>query len=394
MRIHDQATRAAGTLFGIANIRGNAAAPVHQRQIEIIECGNRSALSIHGKTRELCPAQCKFGQFCVVENLRDQTAILDVVGGKARTIVTEQPVNLGDFIDAARTALRFAAQVVFPASQQAVGHGFQLEAFETPERRPQPIDAVEHHAARYPRHPCAARVLGLQHGRAIATTPGGELDTQGPAAALDQIQVEIDDVPSDDKIRIRACQPGEELYQQRFFIGAGVDPRAVQLDGSVGDHEDDGAIVAVYGDGVQLPRQTVALHVERYLHQSRAVGGALDRRVAKLDVTGALACFAVDTERRADEAFHQIAVVGFEIGFVEGDAAPSKNFAGRDQIPLTTKVEAIHRCSGQGGKGQGFAFEAAALSVETVKGRIAGNKTNRLLIIDDDPYRPPIRLGP
>ena len=256
--IHDIAAGAAGTVSGIAHVRGHAAVPVQPRQVEVVERGNGSAQPIHGKTGELRAAKRKLHQSRGGEDLRDQAAVFDIVGGKAGAIFPEQPVDLADLVVAAHIATRVATQIMLAAPEQRARHRLQLEAFEAPERRAQPVDTIEHHAARDPRDARAACVLRLQHSGAIAAAPHGKCDVQGPAAALDEIQIEIHDVPAEDQVRIGSRQPGKECLQQGALVGARLDACPAHRDSFIGDHEDDSAIViavvTVHRDGVQLAR--------------------------------------------------------------------------------------------------------------------------------------------
>ncbi len=96
--------------------------------------------------------------------------------------------------------------------------------------------------------------MRLQHGGAIAAATDGEVETERSAAALDEIQVEVDDVPADDEVRIRAGKPGKKSFEQSLLVGAQLDARIINVQLDIGDHENDGGFRVVHRDRVQLTR--------------------------------------------------------------------------------------------------------------------------------------------
>ena len=120
-------------------------------------------------------------------------------------------VELVDLVNTIRRGYCFAA------TQQLLCYVLQGETFKAPECGAQQFDSIEYGPTW---RACNADLTTtrLHHYRLIRTATKRKRDTELLAFSIQKIQIEVNDIPADQHIRIKRMQGSEEIFKQRFFI--------------------------------------------------------------------------------------------------------------------------------------------------------------------------------
>ena len=89
-----------------------------------------------------------------------------------------------------------------PPAEKLARDGIEPEILETPSRVSKRVDPVQHGASRKSRHPFPSLRRRLEKRRAIAPPAESEKQAQLLTSPLQKVQVEIDDVPTDDDVGV------------------------------------------------------------------------------------------------------------------------------------------------------------------------------------------------
>ena len=180
-----------------AEVRRDETLAVHQRHVQVRERRHRTAAAVGRQTGDAGALQQEGQQLGLGENPRDQFAVLEVVAGQRRFVLGEHAV---DFVHAlVRVVDRLAL------AEQGLRDVFQAERGETPGRRTQGLDAVDDQAAGGRGEVVvAAAVFAPLHF--LAATPQFQRHRQAPGVFVQHPQVELHDVPADDRVGVDAGQ--------------------------------------------------------------------------------------------------------------------------------------------------------------------------------------------
>src|SRR5262249_20155877 len=105
-------------------------------------------------------------------------------------------------------------------AQQSLRHILQAEGGKAPHRRTQGLDAVDHDAAGCRREEIPALYAMFAPIDRPPLASDRQRDTQFVGMFLQDAQIELDDAPADDHIRIMHLEPLRQLLQHVLAIGA------------------------------------------------------------------------------------------------------------------------------------------------------------------------------
>ncbi|MNI50084.1 hypothetical protein D3C73_1047260 [compost metagenome] len=204
LRVHDKST-GAGLHRLAAQIRRDETLTVHQRHVQVSERRHRTAAAIRRQAGDTGPLQEKREQLGLGENPRDQFAVLEVVGGQRRLVLGEHAV---DFVHA---LVRRADRLAF--AEQGLRDIFQAERREAPGGRAQGFDAIDDQppGGRGEVMVAAAMFAPLH---LFTAAPQPQRHRQPSGVFVQHAQVELHDIPADDRVRVMAGKPFIELFQQ------------------------------------------------------------------------------------------------------------------------------------------------------------------------------------
>jgi hypothetical protein len=179
----------------------------------------------------------------------------------------------------------------------------------------------------------------------LVVVPAEGAAEAGPmAAAEDDRQVEVRDVPSRQHVWVGGANVGEEAVEERalvgHYLGAGDRPGR--------DHEDVLAADAGRRDAVEVPPVRARLDVEREDAEGGGEVVRLEHRVA-VDAadTRPLLERAVDAERPAEAAVDQVAVGEAEVGLEALDALLAEPPPDGRHVAREVDLDARHRLAGE-----------------------------------------------
>ena len=370
----------------IDHVRCDPARPVQPRQVEVVERRHRAALPVHPEPGELGPAHRELDESGLLDDLGHEPAVLDVVGREPGPVVLVEADDLADPVAGMLDALA--------PPEHLLRDVLQLEGLERPERGAQGVDAVEHHASRDARDVRARGRPRLENRGPLAAARDVESDAEPPAAPGDEVEVEPDHVPPEDEVGVVLGEPREQAREQSGFVRQRLHRRLVAGHSRVAHHQHPLVVRRVQRDRVERAVEPCRLDVERDPPQRGAEVVAPQRGVAHLEVAGALHRLASRREARGHEALHEEAVGGLQVGLEGRDAPAAKQVAGLHQIALAPEVEGV------GGRtGEGREVERAPPARYVRKGVAPGRRrplheAHRLLPVEHDAQRPPLRCGP
>ncbi|MCY1501293.1 hypothetical protein D9M68_353600 [compost metagenome] len=344
------------------------------------EGGNRTAAAVGRQPRDRGAFQQERQQLRLLEDARHQLAIAQVVARQRRLVLLEHAV------DGIHAVVRIADRLAL--AEQRLRHRFQAERRETPRGRAQRLDAIDDQPARRAGEIVLLRVvLAPFHLRAAAAEAQRQL---APPRMLDQhAQVELDQVPADDRIGVVMGQPLVQPLQQLRPC------RAVfkrEIDGGrflrrSAEHIDLALAAAFERNRIQLA-EGVGFDIERHQPQR----GPVVRRGFQLGVAqhAVAVRFALKPHRRRDEALHQVALGRTDIGFIDVDAGVAQRAAELDQLPMLLAIQAHDGPAAEILQLQRAQFDLA-LAAQQRLGTLAlcfGDECDRRLIRQAQPARP------
>ncbi|MNH15902.1 hypothetical protein D3C79_755270 [compost metagenome] len=205
----------------------------------------------------------------------------------------------------------------------------------------------------------AAAAVGAQgHGSAIA--PEGQRHVQLPGVFVQQAQVELDQVPANDRVRIVLGQPLVEAQQQLAAVGA-----ELQVEVQVGDahlgraqHVDLTLAATFEGDAVELAA-FAGFDVQRHQAQRRTV--AQQRFELGLAEHALGIGAAREQHRGGDEALHQVALRRANVGLEHVDPGAAQALLKLHQLPVLGTVQPCYRTLLEITQAQGLELDAGFL---------------------------------
>jgi hypothetical protein len=210
------------------------------------------------------------------------------------------------------------AEGLAPAEHLA-GHRVQRVALHAHERAAQQVDPVEDGAARHRRPARAARPGGGPEAHRTRTTAELERHARAPGHAHEHGQVEVDDVPAGDRVRVDLAHASDQAGQQLALVGERLRSRGTRRPRrSEQQHLRHAA--AMERDRQQPPRRGVGLDVERQHGQlGQPVRRAQHGIVEDGADTVARPRRSLDGERAPDAAVDQVARGEPHVGLVARD---------------------------------------------------------------------------
>lgn len=178
------------------------------------------------------------------------------------------------------------------------------------------------------------------HRRALA--PQGQRHLQQLGVFMQQAQVELDQVPADDGVRVMLGDPLVEAGEQRSAVGTVVQVEIEAGGGAVGraKHVHLPLAAAFQGNAVQLT-PLAGLDVQRHQAQRRAIARKrLDLGIAEHTMGIGL---AGELHRGCDEALHQVTLGRADIAFEHLDTGRAQALLQLHQLPVLAAVQAQHR---------------------------------------------------
>ncbi len=159
---------------------------------------------------------------------------------------------------------------------------------------------------------------------------------------MQQAQVELDQVPADDCIRVVLGHPMVEAGQHVGAVGAVVQVEVEAISRAVGrpEHVHLALTTAFQGNAVKLA-PLAGLDVQRHQAQRRAIARQrLELGIAEYALGIRL---AGELHRGSDEALHQVALGRADVGFVHIDTGCAQALLQLHQLPVLAAVQAQHR---------------------------------------------------
>ncbi|MNN26598.1 hypothetical protein D3C81_1401070 [compost metagenome] len=199
-----------------------------------------------------------------------------------------------------------------------------------------------------------AGVSAQGHERTLA--PYGQRHLQLPGVLVQQTQVELHQVPADDRIRIVPGHPLVEAFEQRGTVVAVLQ---VEVHGAAvtvcrAKHVHLALAAAFKGNTVELTA-LAGLDIQRHKTQWRTV----IRQWLELGIADhALGIrLAGELHGGRDEALHQVAFGGADVRFVNLDAGVAQALLQLHQLTMLAAVQAQHRALIEIAQLQGFELD-------------------------------------
>ncbi|SAK97708.1 hypothetical protein AWB82_07155 [Caballeronia glebae] len=298
---------------------------------------DRSAAAIRLQSGDGRALQQKWQQFRLVEDLGNELAVVQVVARERGFVFAKPPLDL------VHARIRAVDRLAF--AQQRPRDVFQTERRKIPRRRAQRLDAVDHEPSRDRNEPViAVHAVLAPFGRA-AVAAERERHAVVVGVSLENAQVELHDIPADDRVRIVSRDPRDEPAQH---VGAGIAIVEGEIGiGVIGTARSVGRrpehVHLTRAAAFERDRIKLALHarfdIERHDSQRRTV----IRRGLQLARNVTVARHALERRRRRDESLHQIALVRTDIGFEDLNARASQVLFEREQLAILRAIEPEHR---------------------------------------------------
>ncbi len=212
----------------------------------MLERRHRTAAAICRKAGDSGSLEEKRQQLGMGEDARHQLAILEVVAGQRRLVLGEHTVDL-------RHALvGVVDRLTLP--QQGLGDILQTERGEAPGRRAQRLDTVDDQPAlgRGEEVITACAMLAPFHRRPGA--PQAQRHLQALRMFMQYPQVELHQIPADDRVRVVFGEPGVQPFEQLASAFAvlqrKIDGRSIAVFRA--EHIDLTLAAALQGNGIQI----------------------------------------------------------------------------------------------------------------------------------------------
>ena len=332
---------------------------MHQRHVQVGERRHRTTVAVRRQAGDAGSFEEEFQQLGLLENPRDQLAVLEVIARQCGLVLGEHPV---DFVHA---LVRRGDRFTF--AKQGLCDVFQAEGFETPGGRAQGFDAVNDQSPGCRSEVVvAAAVFAPAHG--VAATAQQQRHVQALRMLVQDPQVELHQVPADDRVGVMGGEPQVQAFEE-FGAGVAVVELEVHRIGLVGraEHVHLALAAAFQGDGIQVALGG-GLDVQRYQLERWAIirrGFHL-----RLHQHAALARRTAKPHWRGDEALHHVAIGWAHIAFVDVDAGFAQALFQVHQLAMLFGVEAQHRAMVKVAQRQIAQFDTA-LALELQLGGLA-----------------------
>ena len=239
-----------------SDLSGDVALSVKPREIEVVERGYGAAGSRHGQARHPLARDRKPHHVGVIGDVANQATVLEVVAGEGGRILPPLAADRGDLVGAALGDLLASAE-------QLLAHVLEGEALEAVGGRLEGRDPVEDRPPRNPRDRQLGGAPRCEHRRALAATADREPQAERLGALEKVTEVELDDVPSQDDVRIALSNRGEGGLEQRALVARPgevphVDRRLVE----VPSHEAARVVVFVTDETDRDDRASLAIRLD------------------------------------------------------------------------------------------------------------------------------------
>ncbi|MNK99062.1 hypothetical protein D3C87_1194430 [compost metagenome] len=169
-------------------------------------------------------------------------------------------------------------------------------------------------------------------------------------------QVELHDVPANDRVGVMLGEPFVELFQQqrsRFAVFELEIHLAVVAVGRA-EHVHLALAAAFQGDGIQVALSG-GFDVQRHQFQARSVIGIGFHLCIEHQAIGPRR--PAKTHRCGDEALHHVALRRAHVSFVHLDAGPAQRGFQAHQLPVLAAIQTEYRAMFEIQQGQGFELD-------------------------------------
>ena len=176
----------------------------------------------------------------------------------------------------------------------------------------------------------------------LAATPQFQRHRQAPGVFVEHAQVELHDVPADDRVGVMAGEPLVEFFQQQ---GSGIAVFELEIHLAVvaigrAEHVDLALAAAFQGDGVQLALSG-GFDVQGDQPEARAIVGVGFHLRIEQQAFGVRR--ATEPDRRGDETLHHVAFRRAHIGFEHVDAGLAQRGFQAHQLTVLLAIQTEHR---------------------------------------------------
>ena len=346
---HDQAPRRALLVHPVDAGGGRHHAALPQAgEVEEVEGRHRAPGALQGQAGEAGPPQAEAHEVLAQQDVAHQPRVLEAVPGEGGAVVAEGGQ------DAVGHGVALGGLEGLAAAEEGEGHRVQAVVLEALQGGPHEMHGVEDLAAVHD-DAAAAPDVALLVPRLVGGAAQVEGHAVGPAQRLEHREVEVDQVPAGEHVRVQLADPRQEPGEQLGLGGV-----AAHLGG-------------VAGGG--LPGQVDLLHLlaaaapghQGAGQQAAGVGGGLDvegqQPQVRLPVAGADLRVDVDPvdavtgpPRPADAqgaphpAGHEPLPREGDVGLVGAQLLPVDPLGEAAQLPGLAQADAHHRLAVHGGQ--------------------------------------------
>ena len=250
----------------------------------------------------------------------------------------------------------FEGAIVLPRPRSILRDVLERVALVDHRSRLERRDAVEDGAAGDARDRHLLRRRAGQDAGELSRPAERERDAVFRAARLEDFEVELDDVPAGEHVRIDGDDGVEEAREERPLVRDEGDFAAI---GTAPADEDVLAVGRRDRGREQGAVPAVGLEIEREEREGGVGVARLDAGVVEEQDAPPLRGVASKRERGGDEALHEEAVRGLDVRFEGGVARGSQAVALVEKGALGAEVEGVDRIALEGYEGARGSFAGA-----------------------------------
>ncbi len=320
--------------------RGDEVDALELGQIEEVEGGDARRDAVRGHARELAAGEGELDEAQFLRDAEGESGIRARIQREGRQIVL---VVVDDFRQAVtrRRAHRLAFAEHFARDR------IERIVIHADERAAQQVDAVEHQTARDARLAAAEIALGFADSRRPRASTELERVAHTGRNPLEHAEIEIDEIPTGEHVRIERSHPGGERLER---VGLG---RAAH--GTLGARPvvwiDDEHLIAP--QAVQRYRQEtlrlrIGLDVERQHARRDLDVGRAQIRILEHQTVGAGCGDSLDFTAALDAALDQVARGEAHVGFEGVDICRVKLVPQRRHVRGHGDIDAAHGAAVEG----------------------------------------------
>ena len=319
----------------IANVGRDIALAVHARQIVVAERGDGATEVVDLQPRGVRALHRKLQQLGFFKDAQHQLAVANVVEGEGGLVMLKPPLDFCHLVVFVADVLAFAKQLL--------RNVLQTERRKAPDRCAQRFDAVDDCT---PRHGRKQIVLLARMGApcdGFALSPQKQWRRAVVRRFLQHAQVELNDVPANDDVRVIACEPFVEVVDHLLACRA-IDQseslRGDRFDRRLAQHEHHALGHAIQCNRIEI-LMLAGLDVQRHHLQHGPVAGRGHYPAVHQCRWVAVPTFQHDA--CGDEALHQEPFVRANIRLKQGHPLLPQRASQSSQLTKMLGVDAPYR---------------------------------------------------